>query len=77
MAKSIADIVNDEFADLGAEETDALAKLDEVAEGLVQLDPAKFALAMAGLIQARIDKENAEIAVAITKQVIGAAMTLL
>jgi len=77
MAKSITEMVNDEFADLGAEETDALAKLDEVAEGLAQLDDAKFALAMAGLVQATADKKAGATVVGIVRQVVPALMALL
>lgn len=74
---SITDMVKAGFSELGQAETDAVAKLDDVAEGLAQLGEAEFALAMAGLIQARADKKAGATVVGIVKQVVPALTALL
>jgi hypothetical protein len=77
MAKSITDIVNDAFGGLAEQETNALAKLDAVADDLAQLPDDQFALAMAGLLQATADKKAGATVVGIIKQVVPALLALL
>ncbi|MFH1604685.1 MAG: hypothetical protein ABIH03_12340 [Pseudomonadota bacterium] len=77
MAKSITEIVNDEFAGLHQEEAAAIGKLDALADDMATLPDDVFALAMAGLVKATAEKKQGATVLAIVQQVVPALLKLI
>lgn len=75
--RSITDMVKDEFAELGQQETEAIDRLDAVAEEMSHLSEAEFSVAMAGLIKATADKKSGATVIGIVKQVVPVLLKMI